>query len=194
MIQKTDRKILAFYSPYPGAGKTTAAEYRANRTNDPVWSFACPLDDIIVSILADMGVLSKYKWNTLRSEMKETPLPELGGASVRDMLLKFGAAGRSLYPDIWVDCMLNEMRTSYFPVMFIDDLRFPNEYNMLRSYGAKIVRITNPGRDIVPSESETLLEGYQFDAQVVNNKNNLLSIYHGQLDAMMAALFGGKPT
>ena len=188
------KKVLAFYSPYPGAGKTTAAEYLANRTNDPVWSFACPLDDIIVSILADMGVLSTYKWTTLRSEMKETPLPELGGASVRDMLLKFGAAGRSLYPDIWVDCMLNEMRTSYFPVMFIDDLRFPNEYNMLRSYGAKIVRITNPGRDIVPSESEALLEGYQFDAQVVNNKNNLLSIYHGQLDALMAALFGVTPS
>ena len=183
------KKVLAFYSPYPGAGKTTAAEYLANRTNDPVWSFACPLDDIIVSILTDMGVLSKYKWNTLRSEMKETPLPELGGASIRDMLLKFGAAGRSLYPDIWVDCMRNEIKSTYYPVMFIDDLRFPNEYAMLREYDAKIVRITNPGRAIVPSESEALLEGYQFDAQVVNDPQRGLDHYQAQLDALMAVLW-----
>lgn len=183
------KKILAFYSPYPGAGKTTAAQYLGNTTEGWRLSFAEPLDGIIKGVLADMGLIGKYKWETLRLEMKETPLPELGGASIRAMLLAFGAAGRSVYPNIWVDCMKNELKNSYFPAYFIDDLRFPNEYAMLREEGAKIVRITNPGSVIMPSETEALLEGYEFDAEIVNDSLRGLNHYKAQLAALLTALW-----
>ncbi len=188
------KRILAFYSPYPGAGKTTATKYLAGYTDGISLSFADPLGDIINFVLADMGLIGKYRWETLRSEMKETPLPELGGASIRKMLLAFGAAGRGIYPNIWVDCMKHELENTYFPAYFIDDLRFPNEYDMLREAGAKIVRIVNPGREIISAEAETLLEGRDFDAQLINDPLRGAGHYHAQLDALLAALFGGTPS
>ena len=188
------KKILAFYSPYPGAGKSTAARYLADATDGISLSFADPLGDIINFVLADMGLIGKYRWETLRSEMKETPLPELGGASIRKMLLAFGAAGRGIYPNIWVDCMKHELENTYFPAYFIDDLRFPNEYDMLREAGAKIVRIVNPGREIVPSEAETMLEDRDFDWAIVNDTMLGSGHYHTKIDKMMAALFGGTPS
>ena len=59
----------------------------------------------------------------------------------------------------------------------VDDLRMPNEYAMLREEGAKIVRITVPGRTVVPSETEGRLEGYAFDAELENMMDGLRPFY-----------------
>ena len=53
----------------------------------------------------------------------------------------------------------------------------PNEYIMLRSLGAKIVRLTVPGREIVPSETEGRLEGCVFDAELENSMDGLRIFY-----------------
>ena len=59
---------------------------------------------------------------------------------------------------------------------------------MLRDEGAKIVRIVNPDREIIPSETEALLEGYEFDVELVNDKQDLDN-YHAQLDKLLANLW-----
>ena len=72
--------------------------------------------------------------------------------------------------------------------MVIDDLRFPNEYVMLKDKGAKIVRVTNPEREIVKTETEGLLEGFAFDYKLVNYKRSI-DEYHAQINEMMSELW-----
>lgn len=85
----------------------------------------------------------------------------------------FGALGRDLYPDIWADMFVETARRAPGHCFVVDDLRFPNEYAVLREEGAKIVRLTVPRREIVPSATEALLEGYEFDAELENTMDGL---------------------
>ncbi|MCR5346179.1 MAG: hypothetical protein K6E38_00205 [Fretibacterium sp.] len=185
--------IIAFYSPYPGAGKTTAAEYiKKTRPEFAILSFADTLRDIVGSVF-----YKTHHDNAAVYTEKDFPRVELGGHSYRDFLLAFGAAGRRLCPNIWVDCLKYDIESYMRDVygiegVVIDDLRFPNEYAMLREKGARIIRITNPGREIVPSEAEALLEGWEFDAQLVNDPLRGPEHYHAQLDALIATLWPEK--
>ena len=59
---------------------------------------------------------------------------------------------------------------------------------MLRDEGAKIVRITNPDREIIKTETEALLEDYEFDYQLINYKRGVAE-YQAQLDEMIKKLW-----
>ena len=191
---KKDVKILAFYSPYAGAGKTTAAQYILDTQPKSVWlSFADTLREIVDVVFRKVcrksQNVSSYKGAAAYFE-KDSPQSELGGHTYRDFLLAFGAAGRRLYPNIWVDCLKADMQDiNGIENVVIDDLRFPNEYAMLRDKGAKIVRVTNPGRRFVPAEAEALLEGCKFDAEIVNNKLMGLNHYEAQIDTLLTTLW-----
>lgn len=177
------RRIIAFYAPYTGAGKTLAARWMA-QGNHPFHrtSFATPIWGAVIDFVNYPLVKRQFEI----PEDKEAVIDSLG-VSLRDMLIAFGTAGRKLHPDFWIRLMKNRLRM--FPYNYvIDDLRFPNEYEFLRRRGARIVRITNPGREIVKSETEGLLEGYDFDAEIVNEKKSLKA-YTRQLDAMARDLF-----
>ena len=183
------RKILAFYSPYPGAGKTTAAQYIQEAHPElKALSFADTLRAIVDTIFCTLRYDAAIKY-----AKKDCPQMELSGHSYRDFLLAFGAAGRKLHPNIWVDCLEADMKIftqdAYgIEGVVIDDLRLHNEYAMLHKEGAKIVRLTNPGREILPSDTEALLEDYEFDAEIVNDKQDLAS-YEAQLDKLLAELW-----
>lgn len=185
-----NKKIIAFYSPYPGAGKSSAAQYiRKTRPEFMTLSFADTLRDIVDSVFYKVSHDNASSYTE-----KDWPRTDLNGHSFRDFMIEFGAAGRRLYPNIWVNCLKSDM-DSYLKNVYgingviIDDLRFPNEYDTLRDEGAKIVRIINPGREIVPSETEALLERRDFDWAIVNDFMLGSEHYHAQLDAMMAMLF-----
>lgn len=176
-------KILAFYAPYTGAGKSLAAQWMAQGER-PFYrtSFAKPILEAAIDFV-------NYPWETRQFEIpedKEAVIANLG-VSLRDMLIAFGAAGRKLHPDFWVRLMEQNMRECPHDYV-IDDLRFPNEYEFLRRRGARIVRITNPGREIVASETEALLEGCDFDAEIVNEKKSVKA-YARQLDTLGRNLF-----
>lgn len=177
-------KLLAFYAPYTGAGKSLAARWmtQGERPFHKV-SFATPIWEAAIDFI-------NYPWLKKRHfeipKDKEAVIEGLG-VSLRDMLIAFGAAGRNLHPDFWIRLMEQNMRECAYDYV-IDDLRFPNEYEFLRRRGARIVRITNPGRDIVKSETEGLLEGYAFDAEIVNEKKSVKA-YARQLDTLGRDLF-----
>ena len=88
-----------------------------------------------------------------------------------DMAVRFGR------PDIWVELLRREIRDASEEIVVIDDLRMPNEYAMLREEGAKIVRITVPGRTVVSSETEGRLGGYAFDAELENTMDGTWTFY-----------------
>ena len=165
------RKILAFYSPYPGAGKTTAQKCILFSNGVRRCSFATPIREIVAPLFFQLNI--SYSRN-----FKDTPFTDIPGRrTIRDFLIAFGQAGRSVWPDIWVELLRQEIREASEALVVVDDLRMPNEYAMLREEGAKIVRITVPGRTIVPSETEGHLEGYAFDAELENTMGNLWTFY-----------------
>lgn len=160
-------RILAFYAPYPSAGKSLAAKWAARRANLHTVSFATPLRNAVSDII---NFPNFYNVERL-PEDKEAIIPHLG-VSWREIMIAFGNAGRGLHIDFWVRIM--EHRMSLFPYDYVvDDLRFQNEYNYLRSKGAKIVRVENPGREIITTATEGRLEGCEFDAHIQNGKTNL---------------------
>ena len=177
----SDKEILAFYSPYTGAGKSTAAENITGLYYPLTLSFAAPLYRFAEYINFNFVNVSTYG--------KNDPCDEFGGKSLREFLIYFGQSGREFYPNIWVDTLQREWQYHRERVdIIVDDLRFPNEYAMLREEGAKIVRITNPGREIIESGTEAKLEGYKFDYELVNYKRSIEE-YQAQLDEMIKKLW-----
>lgn len=174
----SDAEIIAFYSPYTGAGKTTMAKILDDNYSI-ILSFADPLYRYAEYLQPELS----------RKEDKGKTFEEFGGKTLREFLIHFGQAGRDFYQNIWSEVMRKNIYNlkDTFNII-IDDLRFPNEYEMLREEGAKIVRITNPGREIVKTETEALLEGYEFDYELINYKRGLEE-YRTQLVEMMRELW-----
>lgn len=178
----SDKKILAFYAPYSGAGKSTAAKNVTGLYYPLALSFADPL-------YRCAEYINYIFVNASESEKKNEPRYEFGGKTLREFLIHFGQAGREFYPNIWVDTLQREMQRHKDRVdIIIDDLRFRNEYAMLRKEGAKIVRITNLNREVIKTETEGLLEDCLFDYELVNYKRGL-DRYQAQLDEMMSKLW-----
>ncbi|MBQ7264201.1 MAG: hypothetical protein IJR14_10860 [Synergistaceae bacterium] len=175
-MKKRDRIIAAFYSPYRGAGKSTAAALLRGIIfgmvrghgicGDSAESFACPIRMCVAGILSHVTPRR-------RRQGKDEPIAELGGATERDLMLAIGQAGRGVYTDIWADVVRRAIRKNPDVDFVIDDLRFPNEYAMLREEGAKIIRIVVPGREPEEAEAEGLLEGREPDAEIVNEMGGL---------------------
>ena len=160
-------RLLAFYAPYPGAGKTLAAKWVARRFGMHTRAFAVPLRNAVHDIIYFPDDLSI----PVSPDDKEAIIPHLG-VSWREIMITFGNAGRALTPDFWVRLMARQMDMYPFDYV-VDDLRFQNEYDFLRARGAKIIRIENPGRVIVTTSTEGRLEGNRFDAVIANTKENL---------------------
>lgn len=173
-------RILAFYAPYPSAGKSLAAKWAARRANMHQVAFANPLRNAVNDIINFPNFYSVVN----PPEDKEAIIPHLG-VSWREIMIAFGNAGRSLSPDFWVRIMENRMKLLPHDYV-IDDLRFQNEYNYLRSKGAKIVRIDNPGREIITTATEGRLEGCYFDAHIKNRKTNLRAYLRAVDDVVKA--------
>ena len=162
-------RLLAFYAPYPGAGKTLAARWAARRLFLRRLSFGTPLRYAVRDWL---DYPHTYRWPPISDpEDKEAKIKDLG-VSWRELMVAVGNACRSLTPDFWVRLMARQMDMYPFDYV-VDDLRFQNEYNFLRARGAKIIRIENPGREIVTTSTEGRLEANRFDAVIANTKENL---------------------
>lgn len=160
-------RILAFYAPYPQAGKSLAARWAARRANMHPVSFAIPLRNAVNDII---NFPNFYRVVNPPKD-KEAIIPHLG-VSWRQMMIAFGNAGRGLSVDFWVRIMDHRMTLQPYDYV-IDDLRFQSEYDFLRSRGAKIVRLDNPGRKITITATEGRLEGAEFDAYLHNRKTSL---------------------
>lgn len=133
-------KIIALYGPQK-SGKSEAAKAIALR---PGWirlSFADPLYDMLSTLLnTDSRLLDK-------SETAEG----LCGKTVRHALQSLGTNwGREMIGQtIWIDAMKRNLESwgDFGYNVVIDDLRFANEYTMLRKLGATILRVNRAGLD-----------------------------------------------
>lgn len=174
-------KVIALYAPCHGAGKSTAAKYLSDVLDAEIVSFARELSVMVKDLL-----VQRFNLPVLRRG-KDDPLPPpMENVTTRDFMVAIGQAARSVYPDIWVDLTRRNIQAALIGrftqgprSVVVDDLRMPNEYAMLKELGAIMVRVTRPGMEIVPSETEAQLEGdeYKWAVQLLNDAQGVIEFY-----------------
>ena len=155
-----------------GVGKTTAE----NALGIKSYSFA---GTIKTMLFRQLGV----PWSSLNGSQgdKTCPLPQFGGATGREMMQKFGDAGRNCYPDFWVDRLLAILPDGEDAL--VSDVRYPNEAEALRRRGFKIIRITRPGVHIDTSHSSEVDQATIVVDAYVNNDSTVEDLVAKILEA-----------
>lgn len=140
--------FLAF-TGLKGSGKTTAAEVVSEHLGHKVMSFA---DPVRAAAKAIYGV--EEEWFHDR-DLKEKEHP-VWGVTPRKMMRDIGMMMRDRDPDHWIKNMASRLERTEGPVV-IDDVRFMNEAEWVRSEGGTIVGLKRKGAendDEHPSEKE----------------------------------------
>lgn len=172
----SNRKILALYSPYPAAGKTTIAWWLTHtwRYFGRIVSFAQPLKEMANIIWNYQDGLPKFNYNTC----KDTPIHQYADDTPRDIICTLGKALRERYGQaFFANLLYHTLQQNKDTNIVIDDMRLLEEYEMLESVGAKFIRVVVPDRTITTTETEGRLESCCFDAEIVNRMDGLYSLY-----------------
>jgi len=125
-------KILAISGDGTGAGKT----YLANKLSPPETRLS-----LAAYLRADLSrAYPNYDWYNKTQAYKETTLVHETGKTVREMLTSYGASKRDLDSNYWVNYLLDNLYYIYNNskdrnnlIISIDDIRFMNEIEKLRS-------------------------------------------------------------
>ena len=172
-------EIYALYSPYPGAGKTTLAQliydenkdcFSSGHTCFELISFAEPMRCMISSLYEYSTGYIGEDFEELYEEHKEEIEPTLK-TSIRHMMRTLGTEwGRKcIRESFWVDIAEGRIKSSCASIILFDDLRFPNEYEMLKKHGAKFIKIVRPAvAKEAEHASDGALNGYYFDLVIEN--------------------------
>lgn len=127
------------------AGKTYVAKRIIGTSPfDVIVPFAKPLKEDLVS------------WGFEPSEVWDTKPP-----AIRALMQAYGVARRHQEPNYWLGRhkkLVGQVDSAR--IVVVDDVRFPNEFDYLRSLGAYMVRLTrHPQVFASTHESETALDG-----------------------------------
>jgi hypothetical protein len=165
--------LIALYSSDMRSGKSTVASMLTERYFGLTQSFAEPLYRVVFDIASPFlprGADDVREW--LSDERKDHALIPGLGVTLRHMLQTLGTTwGRDcIHRDLWV--LLAEQKTQKalrsFSVIF-DDMRFPNEFEMVKRNGGKCIRIHRPGDPRGDTSiGEGLLDNHDFDANIYN--------------------------
>lgn len=134
--------IVVGIAGYKGAGKSTLANYLADR-GFVVLAFADPVYEALSSIFeVPRGVLEDQS-------TKKMQMDALLGVSPRYALQTLGTEwGRDfIHPDIWVELCMRRVQKllNHGCSVVVSDVRFDNEATALRSIGGYIVEVKREG-------------------------------------------------
>lgn len=79
------------------------------------------------------------------------------GRTARELLIEMGQHIRKYDDTVWLNANL---KATDFDVLFINDVRFPTEFNGCLDEEAIMVKIVRPGLPIPTDEADTALNGY----------------------------------
>lgn len=99
-------------------------------------------------------------------------LPREKGITSRDIQKIIGLQwGRQCYGyTFWTRGLQSQIDNSTKSVIVVDDVRFPDDYALIKNQSGIMVRINKPSARIIDAHpSEGLLESYQFDANLEND-------------------------
>jgi hypothetical protein len=141
-------RLIAFTGP-AGSGKSTAADALVEEGWVRV-KFADPLKNMMRAFYRSCGLEDgTYIEARIEGLMKEEPDPFLKGRTPRHAMQTLGTEwGRNtIHESVWVEAWCQKVINMFDRGLdvVVDDCRFPNEANAVRSLGGRIVEII--GRD-----------------------------------------------
>lgn len=165
-------KDVAFWSSTPQQGKTTAARY-LQHFGYAKFAFADPLYAMLRSMLLTAGY-ERSEIDFYLSEGKENVIPEIG-TSCRHLTRTLGTEwGRCIIDqNLWVKVarkrILKEQGDTFRRPICFDDLRFPNELELLKKHGFTLIRVVRETDRNDSHESDLALRDYDAWDHVVEN-------------------------
>lgn len=162
--------LIGLWSPCMQSGKTTTATLLFSHGYRRA-SFATPLKEMVVTLMHNAGIKSDRIKEYVYGDRKSEPIPELGGKTARFILQTLGTEwGRNLIAsDLWTSMAGRYIRTAGCRLVF-DDLRLPNEADLIESLGGELWKITRPGvADSTGHSSEGALANRRFAREIVND-------------------------
>jgi hypothetical protein len=174
-------KLIGLYSSAAQSGKSTVSRELELRGFVRV-PFAEPLKLMVGALLVEVGrTPGEVRW--LLHEDKEEVLEELGVSS-RHLLQTLGTEwGRQcISPDVWLKVW--RARASRYERVVVDDVRFENEAELLRSLGGDVWRVQREGvANLSTHASEGGLDAWPHFSRYITNNGTL-----GQLKDAIAAI------
>lgn len=152
--------IIAFTGP-KGCGKSAAASHLIEKYSFRKHPFAKPLKEMIKCL----GLTEEH----VNGSLKEVPCEELCGKTPRWAMQSIGTqwARNLIHPDLWINAWKNTMPNAN---IVCDDLRFPNEYDIIKKNDGIVIDIIRPGYERDQShESES--HNIPYDYQIINDRN-----------------------
>ncbi len=158
-------QIVAFTGK-KGSGKDTAAEVLFDTGNWEHINFADNLK-MICRVAYGLTYTEVYSVHLKQKELNRWPFK-----SPRFLLQEIAQLWRDKYPEIWVMSWLRAVKDSGVRRIVVTDLRYPNEVEALRSWGALIIMIHRPS--IVDDEfsghqSESHFDKMDADMDILND-------------------------
>ena len=168
-------KIIAVYSDQPQSGKSTFMGFDSNLPTVQV-SFAAPVKQTLSGFLYELNIKMDRQLDYLYGDKKAEIIPELG-VTAGYLMSTFATEymRQTINPDVWLNIAkkkaegLNDAFQGNV-IITIDDLRFPNEWEWIKSEGGVIVKIIRNGLKHDRSlNSEGQLKEYNPDFRIFNN-------------------------
>lgn len=173
-------RLIGLYSPAPASGKTTVAGYLAGH-GFRIMPFAESLKRMAHVFLTELGLTDSMIEHHLY-HAKESRIHAFGlNITARHICQTLGTEwGRQcIHPDVWLYCWQRKARQNLERGIdvVVDDLRFPNEAELLRRLGGEVWYVERPAALRTTNHaSEGGLDAFDFDQRLVND-GTLLELY-----------------
>ena len=145
--------LIALASPAPGSGKSEVARILVEQHGFTRMKFAAPLKDMVRVLLAATGMDRDMIERCVDGDLKETHIREIGASSRRLQITLGTEWGREMiHPDLWVNIVrggITSHRSKHRDARIVlDDMRFPNELQMVRELGGIPAAVLRPGFEV----------------------------------------------
>lgn len=158
------------------SGKSTVALRLIHEHGFYRVKFAGPLKAMLRALLHVRGVSAVDIDRMIEGDLKEVPTSFLEGRTPREAMITLGTEwGRDLIgSNLWINSTRDEIDSVLrhgCDRIVIDDVRFPNEADMIRSLGGRVVNIlgglSKPGTSTHESETHKIVP----DHRIINSSS-----------------------
>ncbi len=150
-----------------GSGKSTVAEYIVKEWSGHRRPFAAILKSMLRELLEAQGAGLSMAMRMVSGDLKEEPTEYLNGRTPREAMQTLGTEwGRTLSPSLWIDAWRRSIEKDQLEasvdgetlLIVVDDVRFPNEVEAIKSLGGIIVHIDRPSSGLSGSAANHISE------------------------------------